>query len=99
MGTITIEEYGYAGSGKESTDSVAKLDTLQATTLDASTSTSAENVTLQAGTNIISIHAVEQHRVSFDTDTTASKYAVIPAGTIRDFGIDPDTTIYYRADA
>ena len=99
MGTITIEEYSTAGSGKQRDLPVHDLDTLLTTTVDASTSTSSENITLNSGTSVINVYAVETHRVAITSDTTGTTYATIPAGTSRDLGVAAGETLYYRLDA
>jgi len=99
MGTITIEEYGTAGAGKDHSTQIPNLKTLLKTTVDSSTSTSAESITLQDGTGIVTITAVEDHRLSYGSDLTTSAYALCGAGVSRDFGVEGGATIYYRADA
>lgn len=99
MGTIVIEEYNAVGSDANRDAPVVDLSTLKATTVDATTSTTAESVTAGSNTRLISVYAVETHRLATGTDTTTTTYAVIPAGQVRDFAIDPETILYYRADA
>jgi len=99
MGTIIIEEYSGTGSPADASAPIANLSTLEATTVDATTSTSAEGVTINRYTRLISVTAVEAHRVSVNTNTTGTKYALINAGERRNFGINVGDVVYYRADA
>lgn len=100
MGTIVIEEYANAG-GPGSVDGapVNNLDGVIVTTVDATTSTSAENITLDMNTRFVSIYAVEDHRVSIKADTTGSAYGFIPATTIRDFAVKGGEALYFRTNA
>jgi hypothetical protein len=99
MGTIVIEEYVNVGSDANTDAPVFDLNSLRNTTVDATTSTTAESVTLNSKTRIVSIYAVEAHRVAIGADTTATEYAFIPAGLTREFGVPEGETLYYRADA
>lgn len=98
MGTIVIE--GYSGAGSEANRGlpVHDLSTLLDTHVDASTSTSEESHALASGVRLVSVYAVEAHRVALRNET-GTTYAYIPAGKSRDFGITGGTTIYYRLDA
>lgn len=99
MGTIVIEEYGAAGTPKQSDTQMVNLKTLLVTTVDSTTSTTAESITLQEGTSLIAVSSVEDHRVALASDTTATKYAKTLAGNLRWFGVEGGSTLYYRADA
>lgn len=99
MGTIYIEEYGSVGSDANRNAPVSDLKTLLALTKDATTSTTAESVTLGINTRQITVQAVEAHRVCLETDTTATLYAFIPAGERRDFGVPKGAVLYYELDA
>lgn len=99
MGTIRIEQYGSVGSAANRDAPVPDLNTLLVTTKDATTSTSAESITLALGTRAICVYAVEDHRVCLTTDTSASLYATIPAGQFRDFGVPQGAVLYYELDA
>ena len=99
MGTIVIEEYAAVG-GKGSRDApVVNLNTCLATTSDATTSTTAESITLNSGTRFVSVYAVELHRVSVLSSDGSAQYGLVPAGTIRDFAVPEGSTLYYKADA
>lgn len=98
MGTIIIEEYSGVGSPADANAPIANLSTLEVTTVDSTTSTSAESITPQPYTRLISVTAVEAHRLAIKTDTTGAKYAYINAGERRDFGVNAGDVIYYRLD-
>lgn len=100
MGTIVIEQFQRSGNTNQPDSPIAKLDTAVVVTNDATTSTTPENVTLSAMTKIVSIYAVEKHRISIDTDqTSATNYITINAGERRDFGVDAGKVLFYRSDA
>jgi hypothetical protein len=99
MGRIIIEEYSGIGSNANRDAPIHDLSTQKATTDDATTSTSPESVVLGIYTKSVSIHAVEDHRVSIVDSTGATTYAFIPAGSTRDYGVEPGSTLYYRLDA
>lgn len=99
MGTIYIEEYHGSGSKADRALNINDLTTLTVLTKDATTSSTAESITLGNDTKVVTIYAVEAHRVCLDTDTSASLYAFIPAGVTRDFGVVPGGTLYYELDA
>lgn len=99
MGTIYIEEYSEIGSAANADAPVQYLNSLLALTKDATTSSTAESVTLNQHAKSVSIYAVEAHRVCMTSDTSADKYTIIPAGQIRDFGVKPGDTLYYELDA
>lgn len=98
MGTIVIEQYSAVGSWANRDTPIYDLSTLQATTADATTSTSAETVTLGLSTKVISVYAVENHRVQIGANA-GTTYAFIPAGQTKDFGVVPGTVLNYRLDA
>ena len=98
MGTIVIEQYGGLGSPSNRSAPIYDLSTLQATTADATTSTSAETITLGIYTKTVSIYAVENHRVQIGANA-GTTYAFIPAGQTKDFGVEPGTVLQYRLDA
>ena len=99
MGTIRIEEYSRAGTGANTEQPVQKLDTIRALTLDATTSTSAENITLHPNTKLVRVRGAEQHRVALGSDTTATLYASAYASEWLDVGVDGGEVLYYRLDA
>ena len=99
MGTITIEQFGSVGSAANTDAPIENLATLLAITKDATTSTSAESIVLNEGTRVVTITAVEAHRVCLRTDTTATKYAVVQAGKTRSFGVPPGVLLFYELDA
>lgn len=98
MGTIVIEEYGSVGSGANRDAPIANLQTMLATTVDATTSTSAESITLNLGTRVITVFAVEDHRVSVLSSNGSIKYGFVASGFYRDFGVDEGSVLYYRSD-
>lgn len=99
MGTILIEEYGSVGSAANRDTQIEDLNTLLATTKDATTSASAEYVTLNSGTRVVTVVATEAHRVCMTSDTSASKYAIVQAAEKRSFGVKPGDKLYYELDA
>ncbi len=99
MGTIRIEEYGSVGTAANRDAPVPDLHSILATTVDATTTTTAESVTLNKDTRVVSVHAVEAHRVVCNSNTTATLYAYLAAGERRDFGVQPGDVLWYRADA
>lgn len=101
MGTITITEYtSIGGAGAVDGAPVANLSGSITTTTDATTSTTAESITLNADTRFVRIVGVEKHRVSVKDSTAASNYDTVEAGIKEDFAINQsDRTLYYRLDA
>ena len=99
MGTIYIEEYGSIGSDANRDAPLSDLNTQLALTKDATTSSTAESIVLNGGTRQVTIYAVEDHRVCVTSDTTDTKYAIVAAGSYRDFGVTPGSTLYYELDA
>lgn len=99
MGTIVIEQYANVGSDADRGAPLFDLNSCLATTVDATTSTTAESVALNASTRAISVYAVEDHRVTVLSSDGSEKYAFIPAGQIKDFGVNPGSTLYYKANA
>lgn len=99
MGTIRIEQYGALGSAANRDAPVVELGSCLVTTVDATTSTTAENITLNDRTRAITVHAVEDHRVSVVSSDGSARYAFVAAGTYRDFGVTPGAVLYYKADA
>jgi hypothetical protein len=100
MGTIVIEELTtLGGQGAIDGAPVPNLKSYLATTADASTSTSAENITLNANTRFIRVHGVENHRVAINDSTAAAAYGFVPAGTTQDYAVKGGETLYYRLDA
>lgn len=102
MGTITIIEYGNTGSTHTREVSVADLSKQTGRNTDATTSTAVESITLKANTRVVSILAVEAHRVSMVDATCATTYVDIPAsvdGSTSDFGVEGGKPLYYRLNA
>ena len=99
MGTVYIEEYGSLGSVANRDAPISDLNTLLVTTKDATTSGTAGNVVLGDGSRVVTIYAVEAHRICIGSDTTATTYAIIPAGQVRSFGVNAGETLYYELDA
>ena len=97
MGTITIEEYDYVGGEGENDAPVPKLKGIKRTQ-DVSTSTTAENITLQPQTSVIRVVADADHRIAITDTTAATDYATVGT-TARDYGVDGGDTLYYRSDA
>lgn len=96
MGTIRVEEWEDVGTNEDKNVPVYRKQT--AITVDATTSTSDETITLTGGPAFVSIHsAVGDHRFSLGS-TTGSKYVFIAAGERRDIAVT-GTTVAYRLDA
>lgn len=102
MGTIVITEYTTLG-GKGAVDGapVINAQTTVAMTRDATTSTTAENVTLNKDTRFVNIYAVEDHRVAMGSDTTGDSgiFIFCPAAGRTDLAVKGGETLYYRLDA
>ena len=101
MGTITIVELtAVGGPGAVDGSPVANLSTVLTTTVDSSTSTSPESITLDPATRYVRVSAVEDHRVSVNDSLVTTIYDTVSAGGKEDFAINKDDrTLYYRADA
>jgi len=97
MGTITIEEYSHAGAAGDKEAQVPYLAGMKRTQ-DATTSTTAESITLQDSTKIIRVVGAEDHRISLAEDTTGTNYATVGTNNI-DYGVKGGETLYYRLDA
>lgn len=98
MGTITIEEYDYVGGEGETNAPVPKLKGMKRTP-DASTTTTAESITLQPQTSVIRVVADADHRISIDNNVADSGDYATVGTTALDFGVDGGDTLYYRSDA
>lgn len=101
MGTITIEQYTTAG-GRGAVDGapVVNLSTCIKTTVDSTTSTTPESITLHPDTNFIVVSAEEDHCVSLKDSTVEDKYGLIRAGREKDYAVNgADRTLYYRLNA
>ena len=98
MGTIVIEEYLYVGGEGETDAPIPYLKGMKRT-VDATTTTAAESITLQANTSAIRVSADVDHRISIDNNVADSgDYATVGL-TERDYGVDGGETLYYRSDA
>jgi len=100
MGTIVFEQYTRAGSAAQTEAPIPKLDKSLIRTEDATTSTTAESITLNADTKIIRVYGVEKHRIALTSADTAANFATIyAAATPTEYGVNGGETIYYRLDA
>lgn len=99
MGTIVIEQYGSLGSNANRDAPVVDLFTNLGTTVDATTSTTAESVVLNVDTRAITVFGVEDHRVTVLSSDGSVKYGFVAAGTYRDFGVPQGATLYYKLNA
>lgn len=99
MGTIVIEQYGSLGSGANRDAPIVDLNTNLGTTVDATTSTTAESVVLNAGTRAITVYGVEDHRVTVLSADGSANYGFVAAGSYRDFGVPQGATLYYKLNA
>lgn len=102
MGTITFYQLSRSGTPAQNDQSVAKFDKSLIRTQDASTSTSAESITLAKTTTLLGVNAVELHRISLESDMT-NYIPVKASSTAQDeiewYGVEPGSVVYYRADA
>ena len=99
MGTIVIEEYARSGTKVNPDVQVYNLETLLARTEDATTSSTAENITLNKNTTMCRIFTQEIHRLCVETDTTGTLYYTTEAGKWHDIGVPQGATLYYELDA
>ncbi len=101
MGTIRIEEYAnIGGQGAVDGSPFSNLSACLKTTVDATTSTTAESITLNKDTKYVAVSAVEIHRVSVKSSDGSDKYGVILANGKEIFAVNAgDRTLYYKADA
>ena len=101
MGTIRITEYTTVGGQGAVGDAPAvNLSTSLVTTVDATTSTTAESLTLNPDTRFITVHGVEDHRISLKNATVTDQYEFIGAAVKEGFPVNKeDRTLYYRLDA
>lgn len=99
MGTIVIEQYSSLGSGANRDAPIVDLSTNLNTTVDATTSTAAESVTLDINTRAITVYGVENHRVTLLSSDGSARYGFVAAGTYRDFGVTPGSVLYYKLNA
>ena len=97
-GEIIVTQYQKTGTRSENGAPVADITSIKATTRDTTTSTSAETFTTNSNTRVITVFAVQAHRISSGTDTSASAYAYIPAGVPTDLSVTGSTPIYFRLD-
>ena len=100
MGTITIEEWASVGE-PDNSNGVPIYKDLIKVTVDATTSTSDETITLDGRTRYVSVTAVEIHRVNPTGATTGTKYAQVNAAERRDLAVPVALkgTLSYRQDA
>lgn len=98
MGKITIVEYNTAGSEANRDINIADLQAATKTTVDATTSSTAESITLTDYTRLIRVVCDEDHRISVLSSDCTEKYDIV--GTTKDdFGVRAGSTLYYRTDA
>ena len=99
MGTITIIEYNTLGTPARRDADIADLTAVIKTTVDATTTTTAESIVLDEETRLVRIVGAEKHRVSTKDTLVTTEYDTVEAGTKEDFGVRPGVTLYYRLDA
>jgi len=99
MGTIVIEEYQKTGLDNNSYVPVYNLSNLVKRTADATTSTTAENITLQGNTNIIRFYTAEIHRIELSSANTDDS-AIYFTSTVgwNELAVQPGDTVFYRTD-
>lgn len=99
MGTLTIEQYPYKGGLGERDAQVPTLKGMTRT-VDTSTSTTAESITLEKSTSIIRVVAASaDHRISIGNNVADNGNYATVGTTQLDFGVDGGDTLYYRLDA
>jgi hypothetical protein len=99
MGTIVIEEYSRPGTDAKPDTQVINLEQLVARTEDATTSSTAESITLNASTNLIRVYTEEIHRLCVKSDTTGTIYLTTEAAKWIVLGAPAGETLYYELDA
>lgn len=99
MGTIVIEEYARSGTTANPDVQVINLENLLARTEDATTSSTAESITLNEGTTLIRVYTEEIHRLCVKSDTTASLYITTEAAKWHDIAVPSGEALYYELDA
>jgi len=98
MGSITIEQYPYIGGKGQPDAQVLTLKGMKRT-LDATTSTTAESITLESWAAVIRVVCDVDHRISIDNNVADNgDYATV--GTeARDYGVTGGDDFYYRSNA
>ena len=101
MGSITIVELNsIGGQGAVDGSPVANLSAVIKTTTDATTTTTAENITLDPNTRYVVITADALHRVSVKDSAVTDRFITVSSSVQSDFAInESDRTLYYRTDA
>lgn len=101
MATIKIIELSSTG-GQGAVDGapVINLSSIIKTTVDASTSTSVENITLDPDTRFVVCLGDAEHRVSVKDSTVADRYATLDTGRSLDAAVNKaDRILYYRSES
>lgn len=101
MGTIVIEEYQGIGTQDNSYAPVYRLEKLVKRTADATTSTTAESITLQAETTFARIYTAQIHRLGVTSASTdnSGTYITTEAGKWIDIAVKKGGSLFYRTDA
>jgi hypothetical protein len=101
MGTITIVELNsVGGQGAVDGSPVINLSAVIKTTVDSTTSTTAESITLDPDTRYVIITADSLHRLSVKTSDVTSRYITVSDAGAVDLAVNKsDRTLYYRTDA
>ena len=98
MGTLTIVEYNSVGTIANRDTPIADLNAITKTTVDSTTGSTAESLTLTPQTKLITVVGDETHRISVLSTDCTELYA--PVGTVDEsFGVKQGQTLYYRTDA
>ena len=98
MGTLTIVEYNTLGTEARRDANIADLQSVIKTTVDTSTSTSAESITLNDQTRLVRVIGDADHRISVLSSDCTDQYDIV--GVVKDdFGVRPGSTFYYRLDS
>lgn len=101
MATITIIELNsVGGQGAIDGSPVINLSSVIKTTVDATTSTSVENITLDPDTRFVVCLGDAAHRVSVKDSTVADRYTTLDSSRPVEAAVNKsDRTLYYRSEA
>lgn len=97
MGTLTIIEYSAVGTDANRDAPVLDLNTATKTTVDATTSGTAESLVLGINTRLIEVIGAEDHRISVKSSDCTDQYTIVGTSG-KELGVLPEQTLYYRTD-
>lgn len=101
MGTITITELSsVGGQGAVDGSPVVNISAVIKTTVDSTTSATAESMTLDPNTRYVIVKTDADHRLSVKSTEATDQYLIVSSGVSGDFAVNAaDRTLYYRTDA